>query len=57
MSERVRDVYELRRCFVCGGIGALCGHREYDVEVALIEAEQRRSIRRPIKREKGKEAA
>ncbi len=46
IPERVFLSYSIRQCFVCEMAG-LCAHREYGAEVAIIEAE----LNRPIKKE------
>lgn len=38
MHERVKESYTLRGCFVCG-LNAPCGHREFNVEKAIILAQ------------------
>jgi hypothetical protein len=37
----VSDVWRERRCWICGVRGR-CGHREYDVDLAILEADERK---------------
>jgi hypothetical protein len=41
IAERIAFAWAHRPCFVCGNSIA-CRHREYEVEVAMIEAQDRR---------------
>lgn len=46
--DRVFDSWRARPCFICGSL-MRCKHREYDVELALVDAELRRALRRERK--------
>ena len=37
-NERVHQLWHCRPCFLCGELGH-CKHREFDVDLALIEVE------------------
>ena len=45
----VLDSWRDRRCFVCGLRGR-CEHREYDVDLALVEADERKRNARALDR-------
>jgi phosphoribosyl-dephospho-CoA transferase len=56
INDRILMSWTMRRCFLCEQQGA-CGHREYDVERAIAEVEEKQEFRKmakPVKREKGK---
>jgi hypothetical protein len=42
--DLVMAAYESRPCWLCGHIGC-CPHREFDVELAFVVAEQNREER------------
>lgn len=48
-QDRILDAWNARPCYICHERG-ICEHREYDVELALVDAELARASR-PAKRE------
>lgn len=52
LFTQVLEAYAARRCFACEQMGP-CAHREFDVEVAYLERQPRKPVKREVMDNRG----